>query len=130
MPYRRNAGMDFSADDRAARTFYEQVYKLVKAIPIGRVTTYGTIALALGAPTYARQVGYALAALPNGSNVPAQRVVNRNGFLSGELAFGPPGTMQALLEAEGVQFKEDGRVNMKLHLWEPPGTILETPAAE
>ncbi|HWE64475.1 MAG TPA: MGMT family protein [Chloroflexota bacterium] len=104
---------------RAARRFHQQVYDLVRTIPAGHVTTYGTIALALGAPGCARQVGNALAALPDYHDVPAHRVVNRSGVLTGAQAFGPPGTMRALLEAEGVTFREDGRVDMARHLWEP-----------
>lgn len=105
---------------RLAKGFHEQVYALVRQIPRGRVTTYGTIALALGAPGRARYVGTALAALRGGHEVPAHRVVNRSGVLTGEHAFGPPGTMRALLEAEGVTFHEDGRVDMARHLWDPP----------
>jgi methylated-DNA-protein-cysteine methyltransferase-like protein len=101
------------------KRFYEQVYALVRLVPRGYVTTYGTIALALGAPGHARQVGYALAALQDGHDVPAHRVVNRSGVLSGEHAFGAPGTMRGLLEAEGVTFRDDGRVNLARHLWEP-----------
>jgi methylated-DNA-protein-cysteine methyltransferase-like protein len=104
---------------RQTSRFYRQVYALVRAIPEGRVTTYGTIALALGAPGHARQVGNALAALHSEDDLPAHRVVNRSGVLTGEHAFGPPGTMRSLLEAEGVEFSEDGRVRMAVHLWEP-----------
>jgi methylated-DNA-protein-cysteine methyltransferase-like protein len=104
-----------------ARTsrFYRQVYALVRTIPVGKVTTYGTIALALGAPGHARQVGSALAAFHQEQDLPAHRVVNRSGVLTGAHAFGPPGTMRALLEAEGVTFTEDGRVRLATHLWEP-----------
>jgi methylated-DNA-protein-cysteine methyltransferase-like protein len=107
---------------RATGAFYRRVYALVRTIPVGRVTTYGTIALALGAPRRARHVGNALAAL-HGDDVPAHRVVNRSGALTGEHAFGPPGTMRAMLEAEGVTFTEDGRVRMGRHFWEPPSLL-------
>jgi methylated-DNA-protein-cysteine methyltransferase-like protein len=104
---------------RLTSRFYRQVYALVRTIPLGKVTTYGTIALALGAPGRARHVGNALAALHGEEDLPAHRVVNRSGVLTGEHAFGPPGTMRALLEAEGVGFTGDGRVRMAVHLWEP-----------
>jgi methylated-DNA-protein-cysteine methyltransferase-like protein len=107
-------------DVRAAKRWNQEVYALVRTIPLGRVTTYGTIALALGAPRRARHVGNALAALRGDDDVPAHRVVNRSGALTGEHAFGPPGTMRGLLEAEGVTFTEDGRVRMGQHFWEPP----------
>ena len=88
-------------------------------IPEGKVTTYGTIALAMGLPGRARQVGAALAALPDHVSVPAHRVVNRSGVLTGEHAFGPPGVMRSLLENEGVTFLDDGRVDLRRHLWDP-----------
>lgn len=103
----------------ATKLFFEEVYEMVRAIPAGRVTTYGTIAYALAAPRHARVVGYALAALPNYDEVPAHRVVNRSGILTGERAFGPPGVMRALLEAEGVTFRDDGRVDLDRHLYVP-----------
>jgi methylated-DNA-protein-cysteine methyltransferase-like protein len=109
---------------RSAKRWNQAVYALVRSIPPGYVTTYGTIALALGAPRRARHVGNALAALHGEGDVPAHRVVNRSGELTGEHAFGPPGTMRGLLEAEGVTFTEDGRVRMGQHLWEPP-TLLD-----
>jgi methylated-DNA-protein-cysteine methyltransferase related protein len=103
----------------AARRFYAQIYDLVRAVPRGRVTTYGSIALVLGAPGRARQVGYALAALHGYDDVPAHRVVNRSGVLTGEHAFGAPGAMRALLEDEGITFREDGRVDMRRYFWMP-----------
>jgi methylated-DNA-protein-cysteine methyltransferase-like protein len=75
---------------RTTSAFFRQVYELVRTIPLGRVTTYGTIALALGAPRRARHVGNALAALPDDHDVPAQRVVNRSGTLTGGWHFGHP----------------------------------------
>jgi methylated-DNA-protein-cysteine methyltransferase-like protein len=116
---------DYAREASVARTsqFYRQVYALVRTIPRGMVTTYGTIALALGAPGHARQVGNALAAFHQEQDLPAHRVVNRSGVLTGAHAFGSPGTMRALLEAEGVTFTEDGRVCMTAHLWEPDPSL-------
>jgi methylated-DNA-protein-cysteine methyltransferase-like protein len=104
---------------RNAKRFHQEVYALVRSIPVGKVTTYGTIALALGTPRRARQVGQALAGMSEYDDAPAHRVVNCSGVLTGEHAFGPPGTMRSLLEAEGVTFREDGRVDMARHAWEP-----------
>ncbi len=99
--------------------FFEQVYLVVRAVPAGRVTTYGAIARALGAPRRAREVGWALASLPDDADVPAHRVVNAEGALSGGWAFGAPEVQRALLEAEGVQFDPRGRVPLDRFLWLP-----------
>jgi methylated-DNA-protein-cysteine methyltransferase related protein len=98
--------------------FYRDVYRLVRAVPRGRVTTYGSIARALGKPHGARQVGWALYAL-NGQHlrVPAHRVVNAQGALSGSWAFGDPGVQRARLERDGVVFDADGRVSLERYLW-------------
>lgn len=112
-------GADSTGEVRRTSRFYQQVYALVRAIPEGKVTTYGAIARSLGAPGNARQVGWAMAALARGQDVPAHRVVNRSGILTGELAFGPHGVMRALLEAEGVTFTEDGRADLARHLYLP-----------
>jgi methylated-DNA-protein-cysteine methyltransferase-like protein len=95
------------------------VYAVVRRVPPGRVTTYGAIAWALGMPRGARQVGWALAALPQGHDVPAHRVVNRVGALSGGWAFGAPEVQRLRLEEEGVRFRADGRVRLERYLWEP-----------
>lgn len=105
---------------RRAVVFHQRVYAMVRAIPMGKVTTYGDIALSLGAPRHARHVGHALAVLHEGDDVPAHRVVNRSGVLTGAWAFGPPDVMRGLLEAEGVTFLPDGRVNLRAHLHIPP----------
>lgn len=99
--------------------YYEQVYEVVKEIPFGRVSTYGAIAdyLTLGS---ARMVGYALNKCDSlGKEVPAHRVVNRIGELSGRNAFATPDLMQALLEAEGVEVKNDKVVHFKKLFWHP-----------
>ena len=98
------------------------MYDLVRSVPPGRVTTYGSIAWALGMPHGARQVGWALAALPDEHDVPAHRVVNRVGALSGGWAFGAPEAQRLRLEEEGVRFSADGRVRLERFLWQPAAT--------
>jgi methylated-DNA-protein-cysteine methyltransferase related protein len=99
--------------------FYADVYRLVRQVPRGRVTTYGSIARALGMPRGARQVGWALAALNGrGRRVPAHRVVNARGALSGAWAFGRPLAQRRRLEQDGVCFDADGRVPLERYLWE------------
>lgn len=102
-----------------ASDFPERVHEVVRRIPAGKVTTYGRIGRALGAPRSARMVGWALNHLPAGSDVPAHRVVNRNGQLTGAHHFGPPDVMRNLLEDEGVTFIDDITVDFAAHLWEP-----------
>ena len=92
---------------------------MVSRIPAGRVTTYGRIARALGAPQSARMVGWALGSLNSGSNLPAHRVVNRVGFLSGAQAWGNPEIMRDLLLGEGVPFREEWVVDLDACLWDP-----------
>ncbi len=100
-------------------SYYDLVFELTRLIPEGRVSTYGAIAdsLALGS---ARMVGWALNKCigPN-SDVPAHRVVNRKGELSGRIHFSTPTRMQELLEAEGVEIKEDKVVNFQECFWHP-----------
>ncbi len=101
-------------------SFFEQVYEVVKLIPKGRVTSYGAIAKYLGAAQSARMVGWAM----NASHtmippIPAHRVVNRNGLLTGKHHFGEPNKMQQLLEKEGVKFDVDQILNFKNIFWDP-----------
>lgn len=96
-----------------------EVYALVRACPSGRVTTYGWIGAALGFPRGARMIGWILNEMPEGTQVPAHRVISAKGELTGSWAFGRRGRMRALLEAEGVTFDEDDRVNMKRFGWDP-----------
>jgi methylated-DNA-protein-cysteine methyltransferase-like protein len=102
------------------RSFFNDVYDVVEQIPFGRVTSYGAIARYLSSGAAARTVGWAMnhshEARPD---LPAHRVVNRNGVLSGKAHFGSPGRMQELLEAEGVQVEEDRIVNFEEHFWDP-----------
>ncbi len=96
-----------------------RVYALVKACPAGRVTTYGLLGAALGYAQGARVVGWIMNETPAALEVPAQRVVSKDGTLTGGWAFGGQEQMRALLEAEGVGFDAKGRVNMKAHEWDP-----------
>ena len=101
-------------------SFFQLVYDIVRQIPIGRVTSYGAIAAALGAKSSARMVGWAM----NGSHrmkpkVPAQRVVNRQGLLSGRIHFDYPEQMQELLEKEGVEIKDNQVVDFEKRFWDP-----------
>lgn len=100
--------------------FYERVYRIVKTIPAGMVTTYGHIAAALGARSSSRLVGWALnaVALSDRTDIPCHRVVNRLGELSGKQHFETPFVMRERLEAEGVRFIGDA-VDLSKHLWIP-----------
>lgn len=100
--------------------FFNQVYQVVRLIPRGRVTSYGAIAAYLGAKTSSRIVGYAMNAAHNQKpKVPAHRVVNRNGELTGKHHFATPFLMQELLEKEKVLVKNDKIVDFKKHYWDP-----------
>ncbi len=100
--------------------FFEQVYAVVRLIPPGRVTSYGAIAAYLGAKSSSRLVGYAMnAAHQQHPPVPAQRVVNRIGLLTGKLHFGHPNRMQELLEAEGIAVENDQVVDFRQLFWDP-----------
>ncbi len=97
-----------------------KVYTLVRACPAGRVTTYGWIANALELPRGgARVVGWILNETSKDVEVPAQRVINSKGELTGSWAVGQKGRMRALLEAEGIQFTPEGRVDLKRYGWDP-----------
>ncbi|NTW49605.1 MAG: MGMT family protein [Chlorobiales bacterium] len=97
--------------------FFDRVYELVGQIPFGMVSTYGSIAKALGAASSSRMVGYALTCAA-GTDIPCHRVVNRFGALTGRLHFGNPNLMRQLLEAEGITFRPDGTVDMEKHLYD------------
>jgi methylated-DNA-protein-cysteine methyltransferase-like protein len=100
--------------------FFELVYEVARQIPKGRVTSYGAIAVCLGTKMSARMVGWAM----NGAGkvkpkVPAHRVVNRNGMLTGKHHFGEPDIMQKLLEKEGLKIEDDTVVDFKKKFWDP-----------
>jgi methylated-DNA-protein-cysteine methyltransferase-like protein len=102
------------------KDFFEMVYQVVRLIPRGRVTSYGAIAAYLGAKSSSRLVGYAMnSAQRITPKVPAHRVVNRNGLLTGKHHFGTPFRMQELLEKEKIKVKEDKVVDFKKHFWDP-----------
>ena len=101
-------------------SFFELVYEVARQIPKGRVTSYGAIAVCLGTKSSARMVGWAM----NGAGsvrpkVPAHRVVNRLGILSGKHHFSPPGMMEKLLKKEGIKVKNDQVVEFKKLFWDP-----------
>lgn len=100
-------------------SFFEDVYEVVKLVPKGRVTTYGAVAAYLGLKSGARMVGYAMNAAHALPDIPAHRVVNRNGMLTGKHHFGEPDRMQRLLEAEEILVKEDKIVHFELLFWDP-----------
>ena len=100
-----------------------RVYAMVRACPVGRVTTYGWLAKTVGYPRGARMIGWIMNESPNG--VPAQRVINSKGELSGSWAFGQSGTMRQLLEAEGIVFSAEERVDMKRYGWDPTRDLTE-----
>ena len=102
------------------QSFYDQVFELVRLIPKGRVTSYGAIAKSLGAGGSARMVGYAMsnAHLAHPA-IPAHRVVNSSGLLTGKFHFSEPNLMQEMLEKEGVVVKNDKIQNFKQHFWNP-----------
>jgi len=101
------------------KDFFKEVHKVVKLIPEGRVTTYGAIAQYLGAKSSARVVGWAMKAAHADISIPAHRVVNRIGLLSGKHNFDGVNLMQQLLENESVMVKENQVQNFEKHFWDP-----------
>lgn len=99
--------------------FYLRVYSVVREIPVGKVCSYGAIAEFLGAARSARMVGFALKQSGILDFLPAHRVLNRLGFLSGKHAFSPPELMEELLQSEGMKVENDQVVNFKELFWDP-----------
>jgi methylated-DNA-protein-cysteine methyltransferase related protein len=99
--------------------FFERVYEIVRQIPHGKVTSYGAIAKTLGAARSARMVGWAMNASHNLDDVPAHRVVNRNGLLSGKHHFDGTNLMQQLLENEGVKVVDNQILDFEKVFWNP-----------
>ncbi|WP_394759835.1 MGMT family protein [Flavobacterium sp.] len=99
--------------------FFERVYEVARQIPYGKVTSYGAIAKALGATRSARMVGWAMNAAHNLEDVPAHRVVNRKGLLTGKHHFEGTNLMQQLLESEGIDVIDNQIQNFDTVFWEP-----------
>ncbi len=105
-------------------SFFDNVYEVAKLIPKGRVTSYGAIAAYLGAKSSARMVGWAMNGAGSDPDVPAHRVVNHIGLLTGKHHFNDPTHMQTLLEAEGIEVKNDKVQHFKEVLWDPMKELL------
>jgi methylated-DNA-protein-cysteine methyltransferase-like protein len=103
--------------DKKKKDFFQKVFAVAKKIPYGKVTTYGHIAEACGIKSSARTVGWALNGC--GPDIPAHRVVNRNGALTGKIHFGDPSLMEDLLRSEGIEFDKNGCVKLDKYLWLP-----------
>lgn len=99
--------------------FFERVYAVARKIPYGKVTSYGAIAKTLGAVRSARMVGWAMNASHDFEDVPAHRVVNRNGLLTGKHHFEGTNLMQQLLENEGIVVKDNQIIDFDKHFWTP-----------
>lgn len=104
-------------------SFFKRVYKVVRLIPYGRISTYGLIAKYLGTPKSARVVGYAMNASHKINDVPAHRVVNRIGLLTGKHHFSGTNLMKELLESEGIVVKDNLITNFQNILWDPSAEL-------
>lgn len=100
-------------------SFFERVYEVVRQIPEGKVTSYGAIAKVLGSAQSARMVGWAMNASHNQDDIPAHRVVNRKGLLTGKHHFDGTNLMQQLLENEGIKISNNQIIDFETHFWEP-----------
>jgi methylated-DNA-protein-cysteine methyltransferase-like protein len=105
--------------EAANSNFFEKVYVIVRQIPYGKVTSYGAIAKVLGAARSARMVGWAMNAAHNLEDVPAHRVVNRKGLLTGKHHFDGTNLMQQLLENEGIKVVDNQIIDLEKHFWQP-----------
>jgi methylated-DNA-protein-cysteine methyltransferase-like protein len=112
-----------SPTSEQVETLKARFFALVRVCPVGRVTTYGWLAKKVGYPRRARMVGWFMYESPEG--VPAQRVINSKGELSGSWAFDEQGKMRNMLEAEGIVFSADGRVDLKRYGWDPACDLSE-----
>ena len=98
---------------------FEKIYEVVKMIPRGRVASYGQVAAYAGNPRWSRVVGYALHVNPDPDAIPCYRVVTKDGDLSEAFAFGGENVQRQLLLRDGVEFTQDGRVDMEKYRWRP-----------
>lgn len=106
-------------------TFFQKVYEVVKLIPYGKVCTYGAIANYLGSRGAARMVGWAMnASFKSRESIPAHRVVNRMGLITGKQHFGSPDMMKQLLENEGLKIENNQIIDFKKHFWDPNTELL------
>lgn len=103
--------------------YFQQVYEVVLQIPSGKVATYGQIAAHLGEGRNGRVVGWAMKVAPEGMKLPCHRVVNKQGELAPDYAFGDKEVQCTILKSEGITFLRNGKINMKKHLWQ--GIILK-----
>ena len=104
-------------------SFFDNVYFVVKKIPYGRVSTYGSIARYIGSPGSSRMVGWAMNASHSRINIPAHRVVNKFGFLTGKHHFQGTNLMQDLLESEGLNIKNNQILNFNSFFWDPSDNL-------
>ncbi len=105
---------------KSEQGFFEKVYEVVKLIPPGRVTSYGAIARFVGSPQSSRMVGWAMNSSHHSVDfIPAHRVVNRNGVLTGKHHFGGPDVMAELLENEGIKLDKDRIIDFSKYFWDP-----------
>ena len=105
----------FMEEKTGERSVFERIYEQVERIPKGKVASYGLIAGAAGNPRWARVVGYALHVNPRPGEIPCHRVVTKDGSVAPGFAFGGPNVQRELLEAEGVTFLPDGKVDLAAH---------------
>lgn len=107
-----------------SENYFDQVFQVVRLIPAGRVTSYGAIANYLGLKSGARMVGYAMNASHGQKDVPAHRVVNRNGMLTGKHHFSGPNEMEELLKKEGIRVEKDHILDFETYFWDPSKYLL------
>ncbi len=112
------------AQEKTSHNFFEDVYEVVMLVPKGRVTSYGAIARYLGTAMSARMVGWAMNAAHTEKSVPAHRVVNSQGLLTGKHHFKTPTAMQKALEKEGVKVFKDKVVDFQVHFWDPTKELI------
>jgi methylated-DNA-protein-cysteine methyltransferase related protein len=117
-------GMKTIKLSEANADFFGRVYEVVKLVPRGRVTSYGAIANYLGAKRSSRMVGWAMNGCGKFSDVPAHRVVNRKGLLTGKHHFSPPESMEAALREEGIKVENDKVVDFAALFWDPMQELL------